>query len=228
MAPWNLLLLPLLGGYIFFSRCTYYRIKCQRFDNYRVVLESAVWGVLFGALGRLIASAVEWSGVQLDQIQQLAPFEYIGTASIAFALGPAFSWLVNWWVDEVRSKDIAIEQHGDNLLALFVDAMDHNDAVIVTLTNKKVYAGYVWETPNLETTMTSVLLLPVMSGYRKSETLEVQFTTDYISLWRDRPKDVENFVVVIPIASITSASMFDESVYSRTLKPDASSASGSE
>jgi hypothetical protein len=217
--PWNLLILPRLGGFLFISHCHYYRIQSQRYESYRLVLESACWAAGFLIAGRILVDVGARTGYFRfveKWLETLAPFPYIGSAVAAFALGPAVAWLVNRSVDTVRAKDIAIEQSGDKLLGLLYDAMDDSAPVMFTLENRKVYIGNVWESPNLETAATYVLLLPAMSGFRDSETLRLTLTTDYISLWsggEHARHEAEKFVMVIPIASIKTASRFDLDLY---------------
>ncbi len=99
------------------------------------------------------------------------------------------------------------------MLALFVDSLEQRSAVIITLSSRKVYAGYIWELPNLEIKMNSILILPTMSGYRDSATLDVKFTTNYVTAWKNNVSEARNFSLVVPIASITSAALFDETLY---------------
>src|SRR5579863_4141056 len=154
--PWNLLILPLLGGFLFLRWCHFFRIKSQRLENYRLIFESAAWGVVLAIFGRLAAFGVHCTPMlRLSEpaLAYLAPFPFVGTTLLAFALGPLFAWLANWKIDEFDAKDMAIEQTGDKLLELLINAMDQNDAVMFTLDSRKVYVGYVWESPNLETEM---------------------------------------------------------------------------
>ena len=93
-----------------------------------------------------------------------------------------------------------------------IDCMDNKDAIMLTLDTRKVYVGYVWESPNL-TEFGTILLLPAMSGYRDSNDLTVHFTTNYIKVWLDKGMgSPEDFVLVLPTSSIKSACMFDLTV----------------
>jgi len=48
--PTNLLLLPLVGGYCLTHFCYYFRFRSQRLDGYRLLLESALAGILLAIL----------------------------------------------------------------------------------------------------------------------------------------------------------------------------------
>lgn len=220
--PWNLLLLPLLGGFLFLRFCYYYNIRLQRYENYRLVFEAAACGVGMAILGRLTAWVLHWTeaGAYFQRFcRELAPWDYFGTSLLAFVWGPSLAMLVNWRVEEVRAKDLAIEQAGDDLLALTIDAMDKSEAIMLTLDSRKVYVGFVWQSPNLRTGMNHILLLPAVSGYRDEKTMEVEFTTNYVRLWAPKDEHSEptvppsEFVTVIPVNSVKSASMFDMEIY---------------
>ncbi len=227
MIPWNLLFLPLLGGFIFIKFCHFYRIQFQRFESYRLLFEAGVWGVLVAILGRLSAMALH-PGLHLltsypliawaaEVYRSAAPFQYFGSAILAFAWGPVLAYFINRSIDEVAAKDIAIDQTGDQLLSLLMDSIDQQAPVLVSLNSRKVYVGYVWESPNLKTEMAYIVVMPVMSGYRNSDTYVVVFTTDYMPLWEeDGPP--ESLTKVIPVSSIASAGRFDLDMYEKHFK----------
>jgi hypothetical protein len=216
--PWNLALLPLLAGFLFLRECYYYKIRAQRFEGYRLLLESAGWAVVLAFLGRVVTFGVHLftAGSAFEhRFAEFVPFPFGGTAFITLALGPLLAWLVNLSIDEVRAKDLAIDQAEDALLALFVNGVDDDSALLLTLDNRKVYVGFVTESPNLEKENRYLVLLPVVSGYRNNDDLTVTFTTDYISLWRGGNVPPESFLTVIPVKAIKMASVFDLAIYDR-------------
>ncbi|HKW96836.1 MAG TPA: hypothetical protein VJN43_03840 [Bryobacteraceae bacterium] len=214
--PWNLALLPLLAGFLFLRSCYYYKIRSQRFEGYRLLLESAGWAVVLAFLGRLVTFGghlVIAGSVFEQRFTEFMPFPFGGTACVTLALGPLLAWLVNLNIDEVRAKDLAIDQAEDALLALFVDAVDDDSALLLTLDSRKIYVGFVTESPNLEKENRYLVMLPVISGYRNADDLTVTFTTDYISLWRGGNVPPESFLTVIPVSTIKTASAFDLAIY---------------
>jgi len=220
--PWNLLLLPLLGGFLFLRKCHYTRIKFQRFDSNRLLLESAIVGLGLLIVARIAAVSLGFAFSRLplpdsaairSGYSDLAPFPYLGTALLSCVLGWLSAAIANRFVDEPRAKELAVEQTGDSLLALLAEAIDVNSAVLLTLATRKVYIGYVNDLPNLETKFAYITLVPAMSGYRRDDTLELVLTTNYIALWRSREVDIEEFLVVIPVENIKTASLFDYDIY---------------
>ena len=51
--PWNLLILPLLGGFWLLRTCNLFRFRSQYLEGYRLLMESAIAGVVLIGLGRL-------------------------------------------------------------------------------------------------------------------------------------------------------------------------------
>lgn len=121
---------------------------------------------------------------------------------------------------------------------LFVDAQDRDQPVILTLNSNKVYVGLIqWTPPNPRSEDSFIQILPILSGYRKNETHEVEFTTTYASVIQQtvhgkedaheepRPGDVQlphqkrlklnDFVKVIPISEVVAAGKFDHEAYRR-------------
>ncbi len=219
MVPSNLLLLPLLGGFVFLKNCYYYNVRFQRCEGYRVVLESASWGLVFGIGARLatfllglLFSLSGWR-VLPGHFATIFPFEFAGTGVLAFLFGPALAWLINRKTDEVSARDLAVDQAGDDLIRLCNDALERNPAVMLTLRNRKVYVGDVLATPNLERDQVYVSILPAMSGYRNQADLRVEFTTNYIKLWNTGECPREGFFTLIPVAAIETSSLFDLDIY---------------
>lgn len=99
--PTNLLLLPLLGGFWFVHFCYFFKFRAQRLDGYRLLLESALFGLLliiparlityfwprFSGLGR--GTEAEW--VRFWQGPPLS-----GTATLSLLIGLIAPFLVNW------------------------------------------------------------------------------------------------------------------------------------
>ena len=56
--PYNLLLLPLLGGFLFFHLTHFFRFAAQRLDGYRLLFQSAIAGTFLSILARLIVLAI--------------------------------------------------------------------------------------------------------------------------------------------------------------------------
>src|SRR5437773_6418193 len=87
--PTNLLLLPLVGGYWFIHTFYFTRYRSQRLDGYRLLVESALAGILLAFIARPVVFAANLSPCIRSTWNALAPldFPYFGTACIAALLG---------------------------------------------------------------------------------------------------------------------------------------------
>lgn len=81
--PYNILLLPLLAGYLFLSRSRFKAYATARLAKDQLLLAAAVWGLLFLILSRAICFALlktTWGLAVGLAIHKVAPFAFIGTA----------------------------------------------------------------------------------------------------------------------------------------------------
>ncbi|HEY4573564.1 MAG TPA: hypothetical protein VIJ26_06370, partial [Thermoanaerobaculia bacterium] len=98
--PTNLLLLPLLGGFWFVHFCYFFRFRAQRLDGYRLLLESAFFGLLLSVPARLIT----YSWPRYFEAGRSARAEWglwsnsslSGTATVSLLLGLTAPFLLNW------------------------------------------------------------------------------------------------------------------------------------
>ena len=220
--PTNLLLLPLLGGYWFLHTFHYTRFKSQRLDGYRLLVKSAFAGVVLVIISRLLVMIVNFSPPLRSGWNAVAPSDipFLGTASASLLLGFIAPYSLNFLLSKTRSmtvidaKTAAIERHGNDLLRLLHSASLGEKTVSVSLDNGKVYIGLIAAVPNLSPHDTYLGITPFYSGYREKDTHELVFTVDYLSVYEKEHLHPEDFRVVIPVASICMASLFDHSAYS--------------
>ncbi|WP_454843218.1 hypothetical protein [Rahnella aceris] len=106
-------------------------------------------------------------------------------------------------------QDLVTEASMDHL---FFDSLIDREALLISLSNRKVYVGIVnglgepneKDGPNKE-----VSILPIMSGYRDKDTLSVFFTNDY-----DDTDDF-NMSVIIPVSEISQISWFTLEIHKK-------------
>lgn len=97
--PFNLLLLPLLGGFIFFSHWNRTVYFAKRHDSERLLLYSSLYGVLFLGISFLLSIVIphipglpalpHWWAYNTPQIQ------FSGISSFALFLGVAGQFVLN-------------------------------------------------------------------------------------------------------------------------------------
>ena len=99
------------------------------------------------------------------------------------------------------------------LFRLLHSAVKANQPIAVTLENRRWYVGYITEFPNLDPLEQCFSLIPVLSGYRESESLRVKGPTFYDPVYEKIDKN--KFAVTIPLDSVRVANFFDQAVYAK-------------
>lgn len=222
--PFNVLLLPLLGGYLFISHWNHTRFDARRYSGERLVFHAATAGVVFLAVAFLITRLLILSKPELHAWWRgLVPFPYTGTSLLAFTLA-ATAWkplngLIN---DRDSEQEKAVEQWGDFLELLLQRSMKDTMQVSITLSSGKVYIGFVTSNFDPAFERRYIRLLPMLSGYRDAATKDLIISRDYARAYQRLIEEdnallieaADRFQVVIPIPEIASANLFDPDVYS--------------
>ncbi|MFW6201032.1 MAG: hypothetical protein ACOC8B_00510 [Gemmatimonadota bacterium] len=219
--PLNVLLLPLLGGYVFVSYWNVTRFDARRYSGQRLFFHAAVAGTILMSVAFITARAVIVLKPELhDWWHRLVPFEYTGASMAAFALGAMGWYPLNRFFDRDEWASRAVETWGDYLEALLMRAISEPQQVSVTLSNGKVYVGFVTRNFDPAFDRKYIQLMPVLSGYRAEATKELVITNDYGKVYRRMTGSnisavdaVDEFELVIPASEIVSANLFDPEVY---------------
>jgi hypothetical protein len=219
--PTNLLLLPFLGGYWFLHVFYYTRFRSQRLDGYRLIVESALMGVVLTFVSRLIDILLGHYSPFRSAWLSIAPpqIPLLGTATGSLILGLVAGQPLNLLLGATgfltlgEARGQAIERHGNELLRLLHKASAEERTVSVSMDNGKVYVGLVVAAPNLAPHDTYLGITPFYSGYRSRDTLELVFTVDYLGVYEEQTLDPRDFRVVLPMISVRMASFFDQSAY---------------
>src|SRR4051812_3454960 len=138
--PFNVLLLPLLGGYVFITYWNLTRFSARRYSGERLLLNAALAGIFWLVVSyivvRLIAS--KWPSAPTTW-SDLVPFEHSGTSLGALLLGTT-AWIpLNWVFQRKREHQRTIRAWNDYLEELLDKALDETRHVSITLRNGKVY-----------------------------------------------------------------------------------------
>lgn len=218
--PFNLLLLPLLGGFLLLHRSYLWRFYLARFDGHRLIFFSAAAGVALLATATFLCAVLSWlSPVPAEIWHQLSPFPHSGKSFGALLLGALLPFALNLkkaWGQAPRTR-LAITYFRNELEVLLLRSMDVESAVMLTMGNGKVYVGYVTRLFNPEIERKHISLLPTMSGHRDKDSHSVIFTTAYDAA-REAAQDPgspfydlldADFEIVLPVSDVKSASLFD-------------------
>jgi hypothetical protein len=222
--PYNLLLLPLLGGYIFITQWNRTRFNVMRIDGHRLLFQAATAGAVFLLSALLISTLCRWWGIGLSldfYWHSSVPFDHSGKAAIAFLLGALLWKPLNYFTDKRKGIERAIQNQENPLELMLQKAMTGAHLVLLTVKNGKVYVGFVSDNFNPALPNQYLKLLLTTSGYRDSDTKKVTFTNDYSAVYEQLlsseaeldPLVIEGFEIVIPIAEIQSVSFFAPNIY---------------
>jgi hypothetical protein len=214
--PYNLLLLPLLGGFLFIHLTHYFRFAAQRMDGYRLLFQSAIAGVglsIAGRLAELLVGSTPLGPVLGRYWAVFSPFQYSATSAISLLLGPVCALVVNLFIDKEKAKDKEVKAHANLFLKLIHQAADEERLISVTLDSRKWYVGWVAESPNLYPQEQYFKLLPFISGYRDKDSLETRQTVYYEAVLADNSLDHSEFVVTLPLKDVKIAGFFNDEVY---------------
>lgn len=219
--PFNVLLLPLLGGYIFVSNFNLTRYKMRRQSGRKVLFDSALVGVFLLGIGVLSATGIDYVFPSIKSYwKTFAPFDYSGASAIALAAGFLGYQLGN----QIWSREYAVrkgvDDEDDYFEELIIRSLENAEQVSVTLNSGKVYVGIITCGGQHAYDRQFLRLWPMASGYRDPETKEMVLTTYYAPVYKrlyldeqGAPIAPEDFEVVIPSDSIEIASIFDPTAY---------------
>jgi hypothetical protein len=236
--PTALLILPLIGGYIFAYRWNACRFHGAREEGHRLYFRAAFYGttLLLGAyLLRLAALGyfLWYEGWETNVRIQIAGFlkKEAGTEASLFALlcfyafvAGSVAWFpLNFLVGKSIWLKSAVADEGE-LEQLLHRAVARGRPILLTMDNRKVYVGLVRRTPEpRKSESRAIWLLPLISGYRDDKG-KVRFTTYYDQIYAtmtvEGPTDLtaEDFELVLPSDSVQSAHLFDPTTYTRFQK----------
>jgi hypothetical protein len=230
--PFNVLLLPLLGGYVFITNWNYTRFSARRYSGERLLIHAALAGVFLlvcSYAGVLLISA-KWPGIAAAWTSQV-PFAYSGASLGALLLGTTLWWPLNLAFAKQTEVRRTITAWNDYMEELLADSQEDTRQVSITLKNRKVYVGFVVRSFDPAYDRKYVVILPTMSGYRAESTHRLTFDTDYTRVYQALMAEdesrlvrgVEDFQVVVPVSEVVSANLFDWEAYQRFNEPFAES-----
>ena len=213
--PFNLLLLPLVGGYYFLITCRLTKYIHQRIDRQKLIFNAVLIGILLLGLAVASTKAVEYGlPIWSEEAKQYIPLQlpYTGTAILSLLLGFALPHLLNRFINDTKALSRSIKLTGNELEQLVREAFLNASLVSFTMKSGKIYVGWPISLPR-PSSGAYLSVLPLISGYR-NDTQDVVFTTEYWDVYQARQQageqDVyEGFQLILSISEITSANLFN-------------------
>jgi hypothetical protein len=222
--PFNLLLLPLIGGFLFVHLTHFFRFGAQRLEGYRLLFPCAIAGICLSIVARLIDLLIDFTpagGPAHVLWTWFSPFTYSAVSALALLLGPIGALFANLLIGKERAKDSEIRRNGNLLTQLLHRAVKEKLLLSITLDSRKWYVGWVVESPNLEPQEFYFRILPFISGYRDKDTLEAFRSVFYQDVLQDTTVEPEQFYITLPLKDVKIAGPFDDDVYNEYFtKPD--------
>ena len=216
----GLLVVPALAGYLLITRLSHTRYEIPRQSGHHLFFKSALAGAVLMALAFLGCSALFSRWPQVTELVAIATdgsetnARLVVVSFVSIGLGCLIPNLYNWlpWSAEadffVRR---AAEKRGDFLEILLETAVRETRVVELSLVSGKVYIGHVVDSGiTVAQQEPDISLIPVLSGYRDSNTRKLVITKDYTPTDPDgrNPADGE-FLVVVPAHRVEFARLID-------------------
>jgi hypothetical protein len=183
--PFNSLLLPLVGGFLFISFWNKTKYNSKRSNGQRLILESALWGTLFLGISYITIRLINWRFPAIYPVwHYLIPYPQLGTPIGSLLIGACLPCILNrvWGEKEQNAKSYVA--FSDYLGLVFFKAQLKKKPVMITLHNGKIYIGFIHgcNSPGKHDGGGSLYIQPSLSGYRRHVTHQMYITTDYTEI----------------------------------------------
>ncbi len=194
--PYNLLILPLVGGYFILTQFLYFKHTYSKLPSQQLLFSSILAGIVIVICWFIIREIAQYYFPDLIQnwydisshihIKRDENNRYLWTFFGGFLLLLLFTGVSNFAIDKferftkTRAHLItAINKHGTELEKLFLKSAQNDGYLIqITLKNDKVYIGGLAEFREPKN-ISYLKFRPVYSGYRDNVTKKLNITTNY-------------------------------------------------
>lgn len=146
----------------------------------------------------------------------------VGVISMGISLGNGLKSKYKLRDHKARFEVIQKIAESDALEKVLVDSMAKKMLVLVSLNSRKVYVGMILSTRLENADFDNIALIPVLSGYRDSETLVFKDVHSYISHYKEnkithdsKPLSIYDFRTVIPMDQVEAVSLFDSATFAK-------------
>jgi hypothetical protein len=221
--PWNLLILPLVGGYFILTKCFIFKFHQQRLDRQRLIFESVLLAIALTVSTYLIRILfIKLTPDLINIIHSHSPFDqpFALTSLISVGVAILFTLIYNKFSEDKKWIRKAIDDVGNEFESLMKYSFDEESLLQFTLNNDKIYIAWVKELP-ITSISPYVRVIPAISGYRKDKK-QVEFTAHYLSVYASYIKDGTikyvddlNTDLILDISNITTVSNFDPKMYEK-------------
>ncbi|CAK2025758.1 conserved membrane hypothetical protein [Vibrio crassostreae] len=227
-----------IAGYLYLKGNPKTELELNRTSGYHTFLWSASWGIgvflraiLLYLVGMLF---YELTGLSFSLghlflnglLQCDVEHSYVvifDLSIVSIALAPVLSRLSFFFSSYTRNEALlnyfAIDPETPEFTRLFFKSFEFGLPILFTMSDRKVYIGYVTEIHAKD--FNDVNIIPIFSGYREKDTLELVPVTPYRGIISDVEDDkkehlnLEAFSVSLPLREIVHAHLHDFRYYKK-------------
>ena len=213
----GVLLVPALAGYFLQIRLNIFRYHTLRESGQHVVFRSALTGsilVFFAQL--LIYSVGGYAPSPVAYLNNAFGFEYTAAAVLSFFLALLIWPIANLIVNKDEAAIRAAKDNGE-LVGIFVTkAIGTGKYVEISLDTGKVYIGHIVESGIGVRSEFDLMIVPVISGYRASDTNDLKITHFYDRAITDsiaNGQDWQEFRIGVSLGRVVLVRFFNLRLY---------------
>lgn len=233
------LAIALVSGFIFTNLHIPARYRQKRSNGWDSYFHVAAWGTFFSLVSLAICIPLDYFdslgklltgvGLSLKEVDKL-PLSLIdfkiGSWAVATVLIALIFGLISSFIYKVRPhlkfKASAEIAKNDHLESLVLESSSSQSTLLFSLKTRKCYVGICYgAVGHDEGESSNIAILPMLSGYRHSETLCVNFNNNYYDHYEksgllDGEHEcltLEHFKIIIPKEQIETASFFNLDTY---------------
>ena len=212
--PLGIIFIPALGGYFLLRCLNYTHFTIARDSGYHVLLKSAIAGGVVFALAHGVILIMDRQLPEIEaQWESYINYPFSSTVTLGILLEVVIVIIGNLvYSKDKAARDIAIRD-GDLVELLIRESMQARRLVELSLRSGKSYIGFAQESGIAKSGESDISVIPMASGYRSIDTLELKITTHYAPMIEGSELDYTDFRVVIPKSEIVSIRLFDPELY---------------
>lgn len=217
--PFNLLLLPLLGGYLFINSFNRTKFLVERKDGYHFLFETSLAGVFLLAVSKALILCLQSQLTFVDiEWHKVLDYPGSGVAALSFLLAIFLPYALNFFFSLDQELDRAIRLRGKIFERILNNALHKQETVLVETRSGQVFVGVVTEVGFL-TENSSVTLFLLSEGYLDTNNKQIRITRDYEPAYLRIEKDyspdeavqkISEYRIEISVSDIGSIRLFNK------------------
>ena len=232
MTNFFLLIMPLVGGYLFLSILILTKYKVIKADGYRLFFLSAFVGIALLVIAKILIKFLllfSHADLKISFISEwLIPTKFDLESMAALVLGIVLAYFLNAILKPIFDKHefvkTAAKDRGELLHLMIYVATEGHKPIELTMQNDKVYIGLVSIVGELFNEC--VIVTPYFGGYRDKETNNMVIINNYIDVLKEINEkklskikiEQPDLNIVLKMSDVAAAQVFYPEVYTELKK----------